>query len=104
MANSRSAGRDNPIYSFDEYSAIEAKAVTKSDTNDIHGDAVGTDIQACRAVYVGGAGNIAVKMAGTGSGGSAVTFTGVVAGTVLPIQIVQLMSTNTTATDVVALF
>lgn len=52
-----------------------------------------------RAVFVGGAGgDITVTMAGGGS----VQFTGVAAGTILPIRIDKM--TATTATNVVALY
>lgn len=53
-----------------------------------------------RGVYVGGAGNLAVKMAG----GTTLTFTGVAAGTILPIRVDQIRSTSTTATAIVALY
>ena len=69
-----------------------AVAVTPSDSTVI----------TCRAIYVGGAGNVAVK---TGNGATAVTFTAPVLGTILPVSIEQgqIMSTNTTATLLVAL-
>lgn len=72
-----------------EYSS--AQAVTPSDTTLIN----------CRAIYVGGAGNVAIKM----PGGSAVTFTAPPVGTILPLNIQggQIMSTNTTATLLLAL-
>ena len=51
----------------------------------------------CRCIYVGGAGNVvAVRKDGT-----AVTFTGVLAGTFLPIRAIRVNATNTTATDMV---
>lgn len=53
-----------------------------------------------RAVYVGGAGTLAVQMAG----GTTVVFTGVAAGTVLPIRVDQIRSTSTTATAILALY
>lgn len=70
----------------------EFLAVTASDSTIIN----------CRAIYVGGAGNLALSISSTAS---AVTFTGVAAGSVLPIQLDQgrIMSTNTTATAIVAL-
>jgi hypothetical protein len=55
----------------------------------------------CRALWVGGAGNIAVIACGDTT---AVTISGVVAGTVLPIKAKTVMSTNTTATLIVALY
>ena len=53
-----------------------------------------------RAIFVGGAGNLTVKTAG----GDIVTFTGVVAGSILPLRVSQIRSTLTTATDIVALW
>jgi hypothetical protein len=53
-----------------------------------------------RALYVGGAGNVAVRMLD----GSTQTFVGVAAGTVLPIQIDKVMATNTTASSMVGLY
>ncbi len=69
-----------------------AADVTKSDTTIVN----------CRAIYVGGAGAVAVK---TKAGAHAVTLAAVPVGTILPIQIDggQIMSTNTTATNLVAL-
>jgi hypothetical protein len=69
-----------------------AAAVTPSDTTIIN----------CRALYIGGAGNVAVK---TTAGATAVTFTAPPVGSILPINIDggQVMSTNTTATLIVAL-
>lgn len=69
-----------------------AFAVTPSDTTPIN----------CRALFIGGAGNVAVKTSPTAT---AVTFTAPVLGTILPINIDggQVMATNTTATLIVAL-
>lgn len=69
-----------------------AAAVTPSDTTIIN----------CRALYIGGAGNVAVK---TTAGATAVTFTAPPVGSILPINIDggQVMSTNTTATLIVSL-
>ena len=69
-----------------------AIAITPSDTIPVN----------CRAIYVGGAGNVAVK---TTSTATAVTFTAPPVGAVLPIVIDggQIMATNTTATLLVAL-
>lgn len=72
-------------------SAVHAFAVTKSDATVFP---VGT-----AGLYIGGAGNVAVTMAS----GDAVTFLGVLAGTVLPIECVQVLATDTTATNIVAL-
>ena len=67
-------------------------AVTPSDSTDF-------DVLT-RAIYVGGAGNVvAVRRDGT-----TVTFTGVPAGSVLPIACRRINSTSTTATSIVALY
>lgn len=73
-----------------EYSSFAA--VTASDTTRIN----------CRCLYIGGAGNVALSIDGTTA---AVMITGVPAGTFLPIELNQgrVMSTNTTATSIVAL-
>lgn len=69
-----------------------AVAVTTSDvTNFVDG--------ACHAIYVGGAGNIVAIVNGT-----AVTFTGAVVGSVLKIRATRINATNTTATNLVALY
>lgn len=66
-------------------------AVSKSDTVDLPYPA--------RAIYVGGAGAVAVL----NDEGQAVTFSGVTAGSWLPIKTKRVMSTNTDATNMVAL-
>jgi len=55
----------------------------------------------CRALWVGGAGNVAITAS---RDSAAVTLSGVPAGTVLPISASKVMATNTTATLIVALF
>lgn len=72
--------------------AARAQAVTKSDT---------TTYSGIRALYVGGAGDVALTFPGSAT---PVTFTAVPAGTILPVQAERVMSTNTTATAIVALF
>lgn len=57
-----------------------------------------------RALYVGGAGNVSVEMAGAGGQEPTVLFTGVVAGSILPISVTRVNSTGTTATTIVALW
>lgn len=52
-----------------------------------------------RALYVGGAGNVNVTMYGGGD----CLFSGVPAGTILPIRVTHVLSTNTTATLIVAM-
>lgn len=55
------------------------------------------------SVYVGVAGDVAVVPAASPTG-DPVVFKNVPAGSVLPCQVVKVMSTNTTATDLVALY
>ncbi|WP_287344546.1 hypothetical protein [Mesorhizobium sp.] len=64
--------------------AGDAAAVTVSDTT----------VVAFDAIYCGAAGNVAVRTVR----GSTVTFTGVPAGTILPVKVDRVMSTNTTVT------
>jgi hypothetical protein len=54
-----------------------------------------------RAIYVGTTGNLTVKMAGSEN---TITFTAVPAGSLLPIRVTQIRSTDTTATNIVALY
>ena len=49
-------------------------------------------------VFVGGAGNVSIDHT---EGGTAVVYTGVVAGTILPVKGVRVNSTSTTATNMV---
>lgn len=53
-----------------------------------------------RAIWVGGAGNLALVT----TGGSTVTLEGIVAGTLLPIRAKKVLSTGTTATLLVGLY
>ena len=69
-----------------------AETITKSDTVNLS--------QPSRAIWVGGAGNIAVEML---EGGTQV-FEGVVAGSLLPLQVTRVNDTDTTATLMVAVF
>ena len=69
-----------------------AAAVTLHDTTEL--------TYVTRAVYVGGAGTLKVTM----QNGTAVSFVGVVAGTVLPIRCHILWDTGSTASSVVALW
>jgi len=81
------SGRSSAVYS-----AYKGVAVTKSDS---------TVLETTRGLYIGGAGDVAVVFA---DGGSAVTLSGATAGSVLPVQVTKVMSTNTTATLIVALY
>lgn len=72
-------------------SATKAVSVTPNDNSDL--------ATVSRAIWVGGAGSLAVILA---EDSSAVTFAGVAAGTLLPLRAKRVMSTNTTATSIVA--
>lgn len=72
--------------------AQHAAAVTPSDTLNLP--------TAPARIYVGGAGNVAVIT----SRGDTVTFTAPAVGSVLPVAVRRVMSTNTTATLLVALY
>jgi len=69
--------------------AREAFAITKSDSTIVNID----------ALYVGGAGDVAVQPLK----GSVVTFVDVPAGSILPVKCTKVMSTNTDATLMVGL-
>jgi len=77
---------------YDTAPSSEPVAVTKSDST--------TYNPPFRGLYVGGAGDVAVKAPGQST---AVTFVGVPAGTILPVKAALVMSTNTTATNIVGL-
>ena len=81
----------NPV---EDRGAYSLRAVTPSDTIDLP---FGT----CRALWVGGAGDVAL-IADRDS--VAVTIKAVDAGTILPVRTRRVMSTNTTATSIVALY
>ena len=71
--------------------ASSAVAVTPSDTTDL--------TYVSRWLFVGGAGNVTCIMAD----GTTVLFTGILAGTLLPIRCSRVKATGTTATLMVAL-
>ena len=76
---------------FPQYPA-GAFAITPSDT---------VNLQNVAVVYVGGAGNIKVMTAN----GDTVVFNGVLAGTVLPVQVLRVYATGgTTATYLVGIY
>ena len=77
--------------------ARNAIAVTASDTVDLPKEA--------RFLFIGVAGNVSVEMVGDlDQGEKTVLFTGVQNGQVLPVAITRVNSTNTTATDMVAMW
>jgi len=75
-----------------------AAAVTPSDTVNIP-SVSGGDNNGC-VLYVGGAGNLKVRTVG----GDEVTFVGINTGTFLPVQVVRVFSTGTSATNILALW
>jgi hypothetical protein len=75
----------------------KAIAITKSDTANFGGQ--GTNRPLCDAIYVGGAGIVAVIF----EDGTEVDFTAV-AGEVLPVAAKRVNNTNTTATLMIALY
>lgn len=72
--------------------ATKGAAVSPSDSTTVN----------FRGLYVGAGGNVAVIFRDDTSD-TAVTLVGVVTGTVLPISVKKVMSTNTTATSIVGL-
>ncbi len=74
-----------------ESPASSAVAITPSDENDL--------AQISRAVYVGGAGDLAVTM----KDGSIATFKNLIAGSSIAIRVSRVLSTGTTATHIVAM-
>ncbi len=91
----------NPIDSTDPLDTLDslaapashAAAVTPSNDTPLTTQA--------RALYIGGAGDVALKLT---DDDTAVTFKAVPVGTVLPVRAKYVMSTNTTATLIVALW
>lgn len=61
-----------------------------------------TDLPFCsRGLWIGGAGNISVQMLTTGT---AIVFTGIPAGTWMPLRVHRVNATGTTATSIVAVY
>ncbi len=71
--------------------ASRAVAVTPSDSTNL------TEVS--RGLWIGGGGSISVVMLGGGT----VSFTGIAAGTLLPIRVSRVNQTGTTATGIVSL-
>lgn len=80
--NSRALRAESPAY--------DAQAVTPDDDNDLAAP--------CRALYIGGAGDVKV----TTLKGTTLTLAGVSG--VLPLGVQRVHSTGTTATNIVALY
>lgn len=75
---------------FNSHNYRNAAAVTPSDTADNTGS----------AIYVGGAGNVVVDT----ETGQTVTFTAPPVGAILPIRVVRVRATGTTATNLLRLW
>ena len=61
--------------------------------------------QPTRGVFVGTGGNIAVVMVGyRGVGNTSITFSNVQSGAILPIRVVQVLATGTTANNIIGLY
>lgn len=73
-------------------SASTIEPVTPSDTDVVEGNP--------RALYIGGEGNVTITAHLTAD---PVTFVGVPAGFILPVNVYKVMATGTTATNIVAL-
>ena len=87
---------------YQKLQASRAAAVTPSDTANIpsvSGPAGETVNNGC-VLYVGGLGDVRVLTAG----GDDVVFSALPAGTFVPVNVVRVFSTNTTATNIVALW
>ncbi len=74
-----------------ESPASGAFSITPHDTNPLS--------EITRAIYIGGSGDIAVKMLA----GQEVTFLSLPTGTVLPVRVEQIKATGTTATGLLGL-
>lgn len=79
------------------FGADDCYAVTPADATDLP---FAIQPMGTRALYVTGAGNVAVNLAG---GGTAV-LTGLVAGQIVIISVTRILATGTTATGILALY
>lgn len=86
---------------YQKLQAQRAAAVVPSDTANIPSvsTADGTGNNGC-VLYVGVAGDVKVKTVG----GDDVVFTGVLAGSFIPVQVLRVFATGTKATNIVALW
>ena len=75
------------------HSATVCLAVTPSDSTDL-------TYSTCRAIYVGGDGNISL----VDGNAATIVFSGVTAGSILPVQTARINATGTTATSIIALY
>ncbi len=86
---------------YQKLQARRAAAVTPSDTATIPSISAqdGKGNNGC-VLYVGVAGDVKV----TTAGGDDVVFTGILAGSFIPVQVLKVFATGTTATNIVALW
>ncbi|TPW27832.1 hypothetical protein FJU08_19075 [Martelella alba] len=71
--------------------AYDGFAITPSDSTGLS--------ETTRALYIGGGGDVTLIMAS----GNNLTFTGLNAGTILPVRVKQVLATGTTATTILGL-
>lgn len=72
--------------------ARNAASITPSDDDDL--------ANVSKSLFVGGAGTLKIDTVG----GSTVTFTGVVAGSIIPVRAAKIYATGTTATNIVSMY
>jgi hypothetical protein len=60
-----------------------------------------TDIETCRALYIGATGDVSVE---TADPGVTLVFKNAQAGSILPVQVTRVNATGTTATNIIALY
>lgn len=84
----------NPVHDVENNPnpADYGTAITPSDSTDLSKNA--------RALYVGSSGSVSVDF----PDGSTIVFYGVMGGTILPIRVKRVRATDTTATNIIALF
>lgn len=78
-------------HGIQQMQAEDAAVIVPNDSN---------EFDPTSAFYVGADGNVTVQTAS----GSVVTFVGVLGGSIIPLRIVKVFATNTTATDIIALY
>jgi hypothetical protein len=86
---------------YQKLQAYRAASVTPSNSADIPSVSTqdGSGNNGC-VLYIGGNGNLRV----TTAGGDDITFVAVQAGSFLPVQVVRVWATGTSATNIVALW
>ena len=86
---------------YQKLQAYRAAAVIPSDSVDIPSVSTqdGSGNNGC-VLYIGGAGTLKV----TTIGGDDVTFSGLIAGSFVPVQVVKVWATGTSATNIIALW